>query len=410
MYRAKTLCPGGVDTTNWKGVLMAWLASFRLKSANPKVRCKAIENLSESGRSRDTERIFASLTDVSPQVRCAAIRALERRNNHDSLPSLISALHDSNYEVRQAAARALGHLRDRQAIEPLAATLKDADPAVRTAAAVALRALGWKASTKEELARYEIALGNTPGTSSLGEAAVNPLVAELRNETSFYRRAAAEALKELNDPRKVGPLIEALKDPDSTVRATALHSLQFVTSEEVTGEILRLFRDSDSNVRLAAAQVMSRRADAAPTHFLGLLEDKSFELRLVAVQFLSRIRNPHIAEVLLPRLSDPDIDVRQETAAALGSMGNSSVIESLVLCLADEDRLVRKAAERSLDQIDPAWTESSAARIARPQLEALLDVRPGWVRPEIQQILARLPAPACAPDDFIQPESAAPLV
>jgi HEAT repeat protein len=375
---------------------MAWFTSFLLKSSNPQLRCKAIATLADSGRTRDTELIFASLTDKDPKVRCAAVRALEKRNNEDSVPSLIGALSDSNYEVRQAAARALGRLKDSSAIEPLTAALRDSDPAVRTAAAVALRALAWRPSTRDELARFEIALGNTP-SSSLGDAAIDPLVSELTNETAFYRRAAAEALRELNDPRKVGPLLEALRDHDFSVRISAVHSLQHVVSEQVTGEILKLFRDSDNHVRLAAAQVVARRQDAAPAHFLGLLEDQNFEIRLVAVQFLGKIRSPHIAEILMARLSDSDVDIRQETASALGMMGNPAAIEPLVLCLADEDRLVRRGALRSLEQLDAAWFQSPAAVNMRPQLEALLAERSEWVRSDIQDVLAKL----CPPEPSI---------
>ena len=277
--------------------------------------------------------------------------------------------------------------------------LSDPSSDAREAAASALRQLGWKPSTKEDLARFEIALGNTPAAVSIGEAAVDPLLADLTHETSFHRRAAAEALRELNDPRKIAPLLEALKDSDPTVRVSTIHSLGSVASEHVMAEILKLFRDRDPHVRLAAAQVMARRNDSPPAHFMCLLEDKSFEVRLAAVQFLGRIRNPQVAELLLPLLSDTDVDVRQATAAALGTLGNPSAIEALVISLTDEDKMVRRAAERSLDQLDPTWTGSAAAQHARAQLEGLADSRPPWVRSDILQVLSRIPAPDLpAPD------------
>jgi len=154
-------------------------------------------------------------------------------------------------------------------------------------------------------------------------------------------------------------------------------------------------------VRLAAAQVMSRRSDALPGHFLGLLEDENFEIRLVAVQFLGKIRSPQIAEMLIPRLSDPDVDIRQETAAALGMMSNASAIEPLVFCLADEDKMVRRSAQRSLEQLDTYWFQTSAAQNARPQLEAMLDSSSEWVRSDIQEALAKLtPSEAVSPENI----------
>jgi hypothetical protein len=62
--------------------------------------------------------------------------------------------------------------------------------------------LNWKPANKEELARFEIALGNTRAAARAGNAAVNPLISELKQDTGDQRRAAADALKELSDPGK----------------------------------------------------------------------------------------------------------------------------------------------------------------------------------------------------------------
>jgi HEAT repeat protein len=141
---------------------------------------------------------------------------------------------------------------------------------------------------------------------------------------------------------------------------------------------------------LAAAQVLSRRCDTPPDHFVPLLQDASFEVRLLAVQFLGQVPHPQIAEYLLPLLSDSDSDVRQATATALGRTGSPSAVEGLVLALADEERLVRAMAERALEQIDSNWPLSEAAQRAAVTLQALLEVRPPWVRSAIQQVLGKI--------------------
>src|SRR5947209_4430662 len=213
---------------------MVWLNNLLLKTPSPQLRRKAIENLTGSGNSRDTERFVASMQDKNPQVRCAAVRALERVNHEDSRRSLVAALQDPSYQVREAAARALGRLRAAGCAGPLAACLKEPDPAVRAAVAGALRALGWKPTTTEELARFEIALGNTPAAIPVREAEAVPY------DTAFLRRAAAEAFKEMNDPRKVKSLFAALHVSDRTTRISAIRALEEVTNEAVTGELLKL--------------------------------------------------------------------------------------------------------------------------------------------------------------------------
>lgn len=372
---------------------MAWLDTLRLKSADPRVRCKAVESLSTSKHPADTERIFASMHDKSPEVRAAAVRALGKANTPGVQSSLVRALQDARFQVREAAAHALGQRRALSASDDLAGCLRDPDAAVRIAAAGALRALGWKPSTREELAWFEIALGNTPAAVPADNGQMMSPAAGFDQDTSFYRRVAAEEQKELNDPHRIKCLLAALRSNDSMTRISAIHDLGQINEPGITGELLKLFRDGDAAVRLAAAQVLGGRDDSPPAHFLGLLQDTSDEVRLAAVEFLGRIRHPGIAEVLFPLLSDPSLPVRQATATAMGLLGNPSAIEPLVVSLTDEDYQMRQTVERALVQIDPAWMQSDAALNARDRLECLLSVRPPSDTEIIQQVLGKLPPP-----------------
>jgi HEAT repeat protein len=375
---------------------MALFDTLLLKSSNPRMRCKAVENLSGSRHPSDTERIIASLNDESPQVRCAAVRALGKVNTPDSRRSLVRALQDGSFQVREAAARAMGRLGDLRVADALAASLRDPDAAVRIAAAEGLRAMGWKPSTPEESAWFEITLGNTPVAVSAGIASADPLVPGPNQDTSFYRRMAAEELKEKNDPVRINSMLSFLHGNDTLARISAIHDLGQINDPEITRELLTLFRDRNPEVRRVAAQALAIRDDAPPAHFLGLLQDTSFEVRLLAVQFFGRIRRPQIAEVLLPLLSDPNLQVRQATATTIGLVGNPSAIEALVVSLADQDVQMRHIAERALRQIDAAWMHSDAARNARGRLEALLSVSPPADRFVIEHVLAKLPPPAAS--------------
>src|SRR5262245_245415 len=98
--------------------MLAWLDTLRLRSSNPLIRSKAVENLSSSPH--DTERLLASLHDKSSHVRCAAVRALERSRPADFLKSLIAALSDAAPEVREAAAGVLGRSGDERVFGVLA--------------------------------------------------------------------------------------------------------------------------------------------------------------------------------------------------------------------------------------------------------------------------------------------------
>jgi HEAT repeat protein len=335
----------------WIHALLLRLAPWLLKSTDPRLRCKAVENLSGSSQASDTELIFASLKDKDLHVRCAAVRALSAKPGTQQ--ALIGALRDSSFQVRELAARALGRPGELNSANALAECLRDPDGAVRIAAAGALRTIGWKPPTREELAWFEIALGNTPAAVSTGHGPAGALTNEPTQDTAFHRRLAAEELREKSDPIRINALVAAVRGSDSLSRVSAVHDLGELNDPRITQELLKLFRAREPEVRLVAAQTVARREDSSPAHFVGLLQDESHEIRLAAVQFLGRIRHEQIVEVLVPLLSDANALVRQATARALGQIGQPSAIGALLASRADEDEHMCYAVEQALEQIDP---------------------------------------------------------
>lgn len=302
--------------------LRGWLDTLLLRSTNPRLRCKAVEGLSGSDRPSDTQLLLASLEDKDPRVRCAAVRALANGKRPDCLDRLAGALQDASFEVREAAARALGRLDGLRCAEAVAACLSDPDVAVRIAAAGALRSMGWRPSTGEELARFEIALGQTPAAGPVSSVPAGGAV-DPNQDTSFHRRLAAAAQQEKSNPARIRSLLADLRSNNLLSRISAVHDLGQISDPRITAELLRLFRHPDGETRLAAAQVVAARVDSRPAHFVGLLQDTSPEVRLAAVHYLGKVRHEQIAQVLVPLLSDPNLLVRQATAAAVKEIGEA---------------------------------------------------------------------------------------
>jgi FOG: HEAT repeat len=370
-------------------VLASWWGSLRLKSSDPSIRSKAVEHLSGSRLTRDTERVFASLNDESPNVRCAAVRALEKSKRPEALKSLVGALNDRAAEVREAAVLVLGRLgqsgKAKDAMGVLAGCLKDPEPSVRRAAAGGLRSMGWRPSTREEAARFDLALSNTPDTVTAAPTlAPDP---SPQTNTAFHRRMRAEAEKEKNDPARVSTLLAAAHSGDLLARISAIHDLGQATSPIVSEELLKFVCHREPEVRLAAVQALAMRADTLPAHLLGCLEDSSSDVRLTTVRYFARVPNRQITPLLLPLLSDSFVNIREATATAIGFEGNTAAIEDLVVALMDDDAQVRQAAHESLDRIDPNWTGSHGANAARPRLESLLSVCAESDRERLQQLL-----------------------
>jgi HEAT repeat protein len=381
-------------------VLASWWGNLRLRSSDPAIRSKALEHLSTSKLSRDTERVFASLKDESPNVRCAAVRALEKKSDRpEALKSLVRALGDPAPEVRETAVLVLSRSGNPKVTGALAGSLKDAEPSVRRAAAGGLRALGWRPSTQEEAARFDIALGNT---SDVFTAPTPKIDYSPETNTAFHRRIRAEAEKEKNDPARISALFAAANGSDLLGRLGAIHDLGQATSPVVSAELLKFLSDREKEIRLTAAQALSGRADTQPADLLGLLEDPSSEVRLVAVRFFARVPNRQITHVLLPLLSDSAVEVRQATATAVGFEDNLAAIEELVLSLMDEDSHVRHTAHEALHRIDPNWLTSNGARAARPRLESMLTTCNPSDLERLHQLLASIaPGESGGPDSFL---------
>jgi len=383
----------------------SWWGNLILKSSDPQVRSKAIEHLSGSRHSRDTERVFASLHDKSPSVRCAGVRALEKSKRPEAFKSLLAALSDRAPEVREAAVLVLGRSGNPKVLGSLAASLRDPEPSVRRAAAGGLRSMGWRPSTSEEAARFDIALGNTPDAVSAAPSLVPEPSPE--TNTAFHRRMRAEIEKEKNDPTRVSTLLAAAHSNDLLARISAIHDLGQATSRFVSEELLKFICDREPEVRLAAIQALSMRADTLPAYLLGCLEDSSSDVRLVAVRYFARVPNRQITHLLLPLLSDPIVQIREATANAVGFDGNTAAIEDLIVSLMDEDGMVREAAHLSLAQIDPNWLYSEGAKAARPRLESLLSFCPEADLERLNQLLGSIaPRDSYAADDAYSAPSA----
>lgn len=136
-----------------------------------------------------------------------AARALGQLHAVAAVPSLIQTLDDSIYYTRGGAARALGQIGDARAVGPLIGRLKDEKEYVRWVAADALR--------------------------HLGEAAVEPLLARVREDTGHGVELVALVLGKIGDSRAV-PVLEGLVEthPENYVRQTAARALDAIQNKE----------------------------------------------------------------------------------------------------------------------------------------------------------------------------------
>lgn len=245
---------------------------------------------------------------------------------------LIKALDDPDPAAREAAAWGLGARAAVEAVEPLIERLSDTDPAVR---GVAARALGRVGDPR----------------------AVDPLVVTLDDPDRNVRELALLGLAEIDDERRVESIVGALRDPDKGVRSVAVSILNDIGGpraiEALTGTATS---DPDPHTRDMAMGGLARLEGGrvAVPDLIGLLDDANAEIRNAAVQALGEMGDSRAIPSLVARVgSEPDDEIRKDVVEALAEFTDDSrAIDGLVVAARDRAWHVRQYAVAALGASD----------------------------------------------------------
>jgi len=145
----------------------------------------------------------------------------------------------------------------------------------------------------------------------------------------------------------------------SRIREGRERPVGFVVSRLATPGIFRTFL----NISLLGGAATSRRtaralrsvegasSDLAVADILGRLDDPDHEVREEAARALGRIGSPDAVEALLERLGDPHSAIRPQAARALGQIGDPRAVPTLVEGLASRSEEVQEACAQALGAI-----------------------------------------------------------
>jgi HEAT repeat protein len=278
---------------------------------------------------RYTPQAFRSATTPDEKKNlCDALGSLDRK----AFREVLNFLKDEGDGVREKAVETLGKHFVLEREEELAALLEDANPATRSAAAEAL--------------------------GSIFEGDAFPLLHPLLGDPSpEVRRSVLSTLRlflwesGVNSAKLLTPL---LKDPDGDIRETAAERLGEHGGRDGVPFLLTALEDKEPGVRARTAEALGKlgAAEAAP----GLLS-------------------------LLRR--DPELQVRQQAALALGGIPGRDAIPELLARAEDlkEDEFVRAAARSALS----ALKAPEALQMGRSFLK---DAQPAIRLSAVQMLLA----------------------
>ncbi len=169
--------------------------------------------------------------------------------------------------------------------------------------------------------------------------ALEPLWQALQNPESDIRREAAILLGHIKDSRSVGPLIAALNDPVIEVRTDAAETLGILVDKRAA-DALHLAIPRIGN---AAAIALHRLGDPRGKEYvLSVLRDGDLEQRRSAVTILGTLHDSTVIETLIANLNDPDRGVRWGAAWSLGELRDPRAVKPLIMALAEEVQITPK--------------------------------------------------------------------
>lgn len=300
-----------------------------LSSASTSQGMAIVEALSQIGEARVVRALMLALKSTDPAVCIAAVEALTRIGDEQVIPPLLDLCSHANSQVRMATVEALGRLRAPTALETAQRMLRDSAWEVRRASAEALGRLG-----KVE--------------------AVEMLAQSLEDDDDDVREAVAMALGTLRVRESIGPLVRALKDTSSGVRRIAVAALtridahwhNSIEARHAARDLRTALQSEDFGVRHFVSQLLASLgdlpADAMPTPAEAQASagvGPSLKHRKLAVSLFMAI------------LCDPDRDLRQAAAEALGRLKDTRARSPLTRAQADPDPTVRAAVQAALQAL-----------------------------------------------------------
>jgi HEAT repeat protein len=123
------------------------------------------------------------------------------------------------------------------------AALQDPEEEVRRETAGALSKVGWHPPDEAHQALLAVAAQEWKRAVSLGEHAIEPLIAVLQYKQWAVRLAAARTLGEIGDTRAVEPLVAALRRREWDERKAAAEALGKIGDARAVGPLLIALQD-----------------------------------------------------------------------------------------------------------------------------------------------------------------------
>jgi hypothetical protein len=179
------------------------------------VGCGKDARITQLESAKDTKGLIA-LLQQQDKVSAQAAEALGTIGDKQAVESLITALKSApERETRRSAAEALGKIKDARAAKPLMEAMAESDQILKRKAKDALKEIATKEPKVIKMLVATLKQDNAEAKAvlvSVGQPAVDPLIAALKDVNGSTRLNAASALGDIGDRKAIQPLVANLTD------------------------------------------------------------------------------------------------------------------------------------------------------------------------------------------------------
>ena len=306
----------------------------------------------EDSRTWDAPALRAGLSSPDSVVRSQTALAVGRLRDRRGTALLLPLLVDQDTTVRVSAVFALGLLRDTAAVGPLIDRLRN-PPAL-------------DAPSAEETVTALARIGGRPSAEFLTAVLEGRTPLQFADRVRMVARIALEAWR-LGPLAPVAELLPLTGDTTDAVRLGAVYSLARLRTPSAGNRLIGAVRDENPVVRATAIRALTKSyadsAGLAPATLADLAaraaDDDDAGVRVNALATLGSFHDPRFAGRIVPRLGDPQPNVRVRAATTLGELGGPAAAEALTRLLAAREAFaVRSEALVALARIDSAAARS----------------------------------------------------
>lgn len=346
-----------------------------LKDADPNIRGHVAYTLGKIGDTRTIDPLVSLLNDSDEQVVINATRALRDIGDHSAIDPLIASLRNGNWYAGEVLLK-FGWQPDNSeagaaywismvthnflardieqnkrwekcveigppAIPSLIMALHYQSPRVREKAVTLLDRLEWKPDSSEAGAAYWIAKGEWDKCLEIGEPAIKPLVTFLLKNSDFDSSMNAFQM-----------LTNLGWKPDS-ITTRKLEKIWEPKVRSLIGDLANSDFGGNWNKYKAATDKLDKIGSFAVPSLLNAVYSHNYprgrEVARASVTNLGSSAVEPLSAILVNKESD-SFD-RKYAAEILGEIGDARAVDALNTALKDNEKEVREAAIKALEQI-----------------------------------------------------------